>query len=127
MKMVTYNGGTGSYLWCSDPSDLVVGKEYEVILSIDKGYQTNYRLKGIPGEFNSCWFDETFSDGMTYMGIADSAPVIGERYSIRKIEVEEGNIVHVKWHTSPVKEFKYLGTNIYSVTTRNSKYLVYVI
>ena len=51
-KKVRYNGGTESYYGCSDPTNLVVGKEYEVILSKDRGWQTDYTLKGVDGEFN---------------------------------------------------------------------------
>lgn len=29
-KFVRYNGGTQSYYSCSDPKNLVIGKEYEV-------------------------------------------------------------------------------------------------
>ena len=39
-KKVRYNGGTQSYYGCSDPTNLVVGKEYEVVLSRDRGWQT---------------------------------------------------------------------------------------
>jgi len=57
-KIVRYNGGTESYYSCSDPTDLVIGKEYEVISAKDRGWQTDYTLKGVTGEFNSVWFDE---------------------------------------------------------------------
>ena len=30
-KQVRYNGGTESYYGCSDPINLVVGEEYEVV------------------------------------------------------------------------------------------------
>ena len=60
-KKVRYNGGTQSYLGCSEPTVLVVGKEYEVISSTDRGWQTNYTLNGIKGNFNSVWFDEVSS------------------------------------------------------------------
>ena len=32
-KKVRYNGGTQSYYDCSEPTNLDVGKEYEVVLS----------------------------------------------------------------------------------------------
>ena len=57
-KKVRYNGGTQSYYGCSDPSKLVVGKEYEVVRSRVRSWQTDYTLKGVDGEFNSVWFDE---------------------------------------------------------------------
>ena len=85
-KKVRYNGGTQSYYGCSDPTNLVVGKEYEVVLSRDRGWQTDYTLKGVDGEFNSAWFDEVSSDDKVYMAIAHEVPVIGERYSCYKME-----------------------------------------
>ena len=66
-KKVRYNGGTQSYYDCSDPTNLVVGKEYEVVLSRDRGWQTDYTLKGVDGEFNSVWFDEVSSDDSVYI------------------------------------------------------------
>ena len=56
-EIVIYNGQTGSYYECSDPEVLSVGKEYEVIWKFDRGWQTDYVLKGIKGRFNSCWFE----------------------------------------------------------------------
>lgn len=57
-KKVIYNGGTQSYKGCSDPSLLKKGKKYLVISERDLGFQTNYILNGIKGEYNSVWFDE---------------------------------------------------------------------
>ena len=56
-KIVRYNGGTMSYLGCSNPSKLVLGQTYEVVAEDDLGWQTNYTLKGVTGYFNSVWFD----------------------------------------------------------------------
>lgn len=57
-KFVRYNGGTMSYKGCDDPNNLVVGQWYEVVDENDRGWQTDYKLKGIRGWFNSVWFDE---------------------------------------------------------------------
>ena len=48
-KIVRYNGGTQSYYGCTEPNALVVGKEYEVIAAKDRGWQTDYTLKGVSG------------------------------------------------------------------------------
>lgn len=125
-KKVRYNGGTQSYYSCSDPTKLVVGKEYEVILSRDRGYQTDYTLKGVDGEYNSVWFDEVCSNDKVYMAIAHEVPVIGKRYHCNKIEVSNGQSKSIGWYTSTVKEIRYMGNNIYHVTTRNSVYIVNV-
>ena len=125
-KHLRYNGGTQSYYGCSDPTTLIVGKEYEVILSRDRGCQTDYTLKGVNGEFNSVWFDEVSSDDKVYMAIAHEIPVIGRRYSCCKMEFINGQPKLIGWSTSPVKGISYVGNNIYQVTTCNSVYIVNV-
>ena len=126
-KKVRYNGGTQSYYGSySDPTNLVVGKEYEVILSRVHDWHTDYILKGVDGNFNSAWFDEVSSDDKVYMAIAHEVPAIGERYSCYKMEFINGQPKLVSWSTSTVKEIDYMGNNIYQVTTRNSVYIVNV-
>ena len=125
-KKVRYNGGTRSYYGCSDPTNLVVDKEYEVVLSRDRGWQTDYTLNGVDGEFNSAWFDEVSSNNNVYMAIAHEVPVIGERYSCYKIEFINGQPKLIAWSTSNVKGINNIGNNIYQVTTRNSVYIVNV-
>ena len=125
-KKVRYNGGTASYYGCTNPTNLVVGEEYEVIISKDLGWQTNYTLKGVVGEFNSVWFDEVASDENVYMAISHEIPEIGKRYSCYKIEFINGRPKLIGWSTSTVKGINYLGNNIYQVTTNNSVYIVNV-
>lgn len=125
-KKVRYNGDTRSYYDCSSPTVLIVGKEYEVILSRDRGLQTDYRLKGIDGEFNSVWFDEVSSEDKIYMAIAHEVPQIGKRYSCYKIEFINGQPKFIRWSTSTVKAISYIGNNIYQVTTCYSVYIVNV-
>ena len=126
MKKVRYNGGTDSYYSCSDPTNLVVGKEYEVVFSRDRGWQTDYTLKGVDGEFNSVWFDEVSSDDKVYMAIAHEVPVMGQNYSCYKLEFINGQPKLISWSTTTVKGIIYLGNNIYQVTTLNSVYIVNV-
>ena len=125
-KKVRYNGGTQSYYGCSKPTNLVKGKEYEVVLSRDRGWQTDYTLKGVEGEFNSGWFNEVSSDNKIYLAIAHDVPVIGERYSCYKMEFINGQPKFFGWSTSAVEEINYMGNNIYEVTTCNSVYIVNV-
>lgn len=61
MKIVTYNGKTFTYEDCSSPKDLKIGEEYVVKYSISTDYQTNYKLYGVEGIFNSIWFDDVKS------------------------------------------------------------------
>ena len=123
-KMVRYNGLSGSYYPCSDPNSLIKGKQYEVVLSRDRGYQTDYTLKGIEGEFNSIWFDDLTDDKKIFTAIGHSIPVINERYICHKIEFANGNPRFIATSTSKVKGKKYLGNNIYEVETQNSTYIV---
>ncbi len=57
-KTVRYNGGKLSFYGCTDPKKLRKGKKYKVIAEDVMDWQTDYTLKGVKGEFNSCWFDE---------------------------------------------------------------------
>ena len=125
-KKVRYNGGTESYYGCSDPTDLVVGKEYEVVLSKDRGWQTDYTLKDVDGEFNSVWFDEISSDDKVYIAIAHEVPVIGKKYSCYKIEFINSKPTLIAYTTNTVKSINHMGNNIYQVTTHNSVYIVNV-
>ena len=109
-KKVSYNGG--SYYSCYDPTNLVVGKEYEVVVLKDRSWQTDYILKGINGEFNSVWFDEVSSDDKVYMAIAHKVPVICKSFSCYKIEFINGQPKLVGWSTSTVKGINFMGNNI---------------
>lgn len=126
MLKVRYNGGTKSYYSCSDPTNLVIGKEYEVILLRDRGWQTDYTLKGVTGQFNSVWFDKVSSEDKVYMAIAHEVPVIGKEYSCSEIIFLNGEPKLIDCSTSIVKGINYMGNNIYQVTTCNSVYIVNV-
>lgn len=123
-KKVRYNGGTQSYYSCSDPTNLVVGKEYEVVHARDRGVQTDYTLSGIKGQFNSVWFDEV--EEKVYVAIANKVPVVGKSYSCYKVELIDGKPKLTALSTSTVKEISSLGNNIYKVNTLNSTYFVSV-
>ena len=97
------------------------------IFSRDCGWQTDYILKDVDGEFNSVWFDEVSSDDKVYMAIAHEVPVIGERYFCYKIEFINGQPNFIDWYTSTVEGINYMGNNICQVTTRNSVYIVNVV
>lgn len=125
-KKVRYNGNTESYYDCSDPSNLVVGQEYEVVLSTDRTWQTDYTLKGVDGKYNSVWFDEVTPDDNVYMALSDEIPKIGERYHCYKLEFINGKPQLIGRNTGSVKEIKHMGNNIYQVTTKNSLYIVKV-
>lgn len=111
---------------CSDSKDLIVGKEYEVILSRERNSQTYYTLKGVDGEYSSTWFDEITIDDKIYLGFARNLPVVGERFICYKMTLVDGHPQLTYWSTSPVRKFIHVGSNIYQVVTRNSTYIVNV-
>lgn len=126
-KIVRYNGDSMSFYPCSKPDKLVVGQEYEVVLTRDKGYHTNYTLKGVDGEYNSVWFDDVFNDEKKiYLGFSEALPQIGERYKCTRLEFVVGSLHLVDCSTSKVQEIEYLGNNVYQVTTLNNIYIVIV-
>ena len=126
VKKVHYNGGTQTYCSCTEPTNLIVGKEYEVIAERDRGFQTDYKLKGIEGEFNSVWFDEVQNSEKIYMALARKVPCVGKRCECAKVEMVNGRPKLSNWSTSIVKEVSLIGNNIYQVTTRNSVYIIQV-
>lgn len=122
-KIVRYNGGTESYYGCSNPNDLVFGKDYEVIHENDRGFQTDYILKGVNGHFNSCWFDEI---SPIFMAISKTIPVVGQRCVCSRLELINGQFNTSECLTSVVKEVTPIGNNIYKVATSNSIYVIQV-
>lgn len=124
-SIVRYNGGTESYYGCSAPTDLVIGKEYEVISQNDRGYQTDYTLRGVTGYFNSCWFDKVTSK-KTFMAFANRVPTIGQRFDCNRLEIINNYIVPINCITSTVKAVMDVGDNFYKVVTENSIYIVEV-
>ena len=57
-KFVMYNGRKDCIYFCFPAEFLVKGKVYEIIKSKRSGFQINYILKDIDGEFASFWFYE---------------------------------------------------------------------
>ena len=120
-KFVKYNGGKNSFNTCSNPQILVKDKLYEVIEEEDFGFQTNYTLKGIPGKFNSVWFDELIS----YFAYSDTIPVKGTHMeSFIRFEGLKPTSVR---NSSTVIHVEAIGENIYKVFTRNTLYIVKIL
>jgi len=120
MKQVIYNGGTRSYYSCSDPIVLRKGEIYAVLKEEDRGWQTDYTLEGIEGEFNSTWFDPVLP---THFAIGKEIPVEGKRYVCKKVFIEFGAYLK-EIKTSNVLNIECVGLNTYKVTTKNSIYIV---
>ena len=120
-KMVVYNGGTESYLGCSDPELLTIGQNYEVLAEDDRGFQTNYTLKGVSGQFNSVWFTEVKP---TFLALCKKIPTKGETLK-SFIRLEDGQWQLIS-HSSTILDVKPIGINVYQVQTRNTIYIVQV-
>lgn len=127
VKIVRYNGGTESYYGCTEPTELVKGKHYEVVHEKVRSWQTDYVLKGIKGCFNSCWFDKISVEKPAFMAIAHEIPKVGERCKCSKLDVVNGSLNIFPWSTSPVREILVIENNIYKVKTNNSIYIIEVI
>lgn len=118
-KLVVYNGETESYLGCSDSELLAIGNTYEVIDENDRGFQTDYTLKGVSGHFNSVWFTEVKP---TYLALCKTIPTKGKTLkSFIRLENGQWKIIS---HSSTIINVKVIGINVYQVQTRNTIYIV---
>lgn len=120
-KIVRYNGGTMSYKGCSDPKYLLSGKLYEVFDERIAGWQTDYRLKGVEGWFNSVWFDEV----KIYQAITNAVPIVGKTCNCCKLELINGKLEANSCNTSKVKVVQKIG-DMYWVATLNDIYIMQV-
>ena len=120
-KILMYNGGKDSYRECSDPDLLVKGKFYEIVAKKDLGFQTNYLLNGLAGEYNSVWFSEPTS----CFAYSNTIPVEGKsmEHIIRFTGINVEKIIH----TSPVRCVEQIASDSYKVYTQNTLYIVKVI
>lgn len=123
MKYVKYNGRRESYYGCSNPGRLIMGQVYKVIKKNDLGYQTNYSLKGVDGEYNSLWFDEL----PTYLAFGKEFPKVGRILDIVRQEPKNGKMYLAHVHTTSVKEVEQLSANTYLTVTENTLYIVQVL
>jgi len=129
MKQVFYNGGTESYYGCSDPSELVVGKIYEVITENDKEWQTDYTLKGIAGHFNSVWFTDVTDLPETFLAFSRKIPVKGEQLDCYKFMIlQKQNLAMQECCNSTIKSVELIGKDTYkTITSNNIMYIITVI
>lgn len=123
-KFVMYNGETARYYPCTDPIQLVKGKVYEVVSEKVSAFHTEYKLEGISGEFNSCWFNDIDEYFPTYFAYAYKEPVVGEVFSdfFRYID---NNIQPVK-KTSPVQYVEKVAKDVYKMYTAHTIYFVQI-
>ncbi len=123
MFAVKYNGGNKSYFGCSDPDKLVRGQIYEVIAVNDRGWQTDYTLKGVVGQFKSVWFDKV----NVHKAITNHQPSVGHSMVCTKVELVDGKIETTSWKTSTVMKSEEIEQDVFKVTTLNSIYMTMLI
>jgi len=122
-KKVRYNGGIESLQGCSSPEDLSTEKVYTVISEIDLGFQTNYKLEGLSGEYNSLWFDSLYSSTPTYFALSTTMPTIGKCLVVKRFF--NNNWMVVK--TPAVQSIRSINGNTFQVQTNNSIYIVQIV
>ena len=116
---VIYNGSKQTYYSCSSPSDLIPFKHYIVKDAIDRGWQTDYELYGLPGRYNSVWFNPIEKQQVVF---ADHVPVVNERLDCGLIGTQK------RIYTSKILYVEPISTEVYKITTKsNSMYIVRVI
>ncbi len=115
-KYVCYNGGTGKATTCDDPNCLNKEIVYTVILERDKGYQINYILAGVKGEFNSEWFDIVEETPEPFeIGVAGEIPMVEKEFHYSRFVFIAGNLYTPQKVIKKVEKANYLGNNIYEV------------
>ena len=126
-KIVRYTGGTMHYGNCSDSKNLVSGKTYEVIMTKDYGFYSEYVLNGVEGAYNTLLFEEVSSDNKElFFAFSNELPKIGKEYHCQRLEFSHGQPQLKGRVTSIVKDFDYLGDQSYKITTCNNVYIVKV-
>lgn len=125
VKIVRYNGGTFNHYGCSDPAQLVLNKEYEVVSQDVHDFYTNYTLRGVKGTFNSAWFDVVSEGSSTFLVLSSEVPTVGKRFQCYLLNFSNGKLKLNTCYTSVVEEVEYLGNNIYQFVTHSGN--VYIV
>lgn len=125
---VKYNGGTDSYIGCSNPSALVKGEVYRMVDVEVHDYQTNIILEGVEGKFNSVWFNPL----PTYLGFAEKHPQVGRTLHVERMQRVKDykgitRVIPNSYYTTPVRVVEILGPATYKVVTNNTVYIVQVL
>ena len=127
-KFVRYNGGTQSYYSCSDPKNLVIGKEYEVTSINVRNWQTDYTLKDINRNFHSVWFDDLLSEKETVMAFSSTVPKIGEKIAYQFVYPNQNETFFlINENTEKIEKVKHIINNIYLANDSKKIYIFQVI
>ena len=122
-KLVRYNGEKVSYKGCDSPTNLVKGKVYEVQFEEDLGWQTNYKLKGLNGNFNSVWFNEV--EIPVVMALSHKHPEL--RKPLENLLMFNKNEVRQVLKTTPVQKIEKVEGNVFKILTKNTIYIIQVV
>lgn len=126
-KEVIYNGGTGSFCGCTEPTELVAGKRYKVVGENVGGWQTDLQLSGVEGEFNSIWFNEVEPKQVFFAKATEYHEpnwYIGKQITIDKLHKEDVWFETVI--TSPVISVEHVYGSVYKIETENTVYITEV-
>lgn len=123
-KLVRYNGEKVSYKGCDSTTNLVKGKVYEVQFEEDLGWQTNYKLKGLNGNFNSVWFNEV--EIPVVMALSNEQPKLKESMKDILCFTKNDELYIKTQKTTPVQSIEKIEENVFKVFTRNTIYIVQV-
>jgi hypothetical protein len=122
-KLVRYNGEKVSYKGCDSPTNLVKGKVYEVQFEEDLGWQTNYKLKGLNGNFNSVWFNEV--EIPVVMALSHKHPELHK--PLENLLMFNKNEVRQVLKTTPVQKIEKVEGNVFKILTKNTIYIIQVV
>ena len=121
-----YNGNKETYYACADPKVLVPGRVYEVESQYDRRFQTDYRLKGLEGDFNALWFYE-ISSMETHFAICNKVPEVGRHCFCVKVCSKKGKCTTRRpVITSVVEWVELIGKDTYKVITQNNIYIIVI-
>ena len=122
-KLVRYNGEKISYTGCDSPTNLVNGKVYEVLQEMDLGFQTNYTLKGVKGEYNSVWFDEI--EMPVVMALSSKKPQLHK--PLTNFLIFDKSTIRQVIQTTPIQNIERVEGNVFKVLTQNTIYIVQIV
>ncbi len=126
-KKVLYNGGTDNPYGCTEPTELVKGREYEVRWEDNRGTGKVFVLKGICGCFNVDWF---YVIPTIYLAEARNIPEINHSWDCTITKELTGlnpERINVLCQVDKVIDVKQLSKDIYCIRTKYCVFLTTII
>jgi len=132
-KYVVYNGGTETKIpACTNPSILVKGKRYEVLIQTLEAENNTYTLKNIEGYFDVKWFDDEnavtvvknkpvyFAKAVVY---GDISNFLYSMLRLKKLVKEKYKMIT----TNPIISIVHVYSSIYKLETKDEVYITDVL